>query len=265
MLFVRKGGACLLAGGQLIELPTGQLALFWAAAPHRLVLGAGAEIISVRVPLRDLLGYQLGAAFLGRVLSGKPITDLCTTSWDDELFVRWLSDLESEDAEDRRTAEIEVEARVRRIAHALGLAGEPAAVDHASLDKAERLVGWASTRYTEESLRPELERAANCPIERALALFRRVCGMSLSRYLTRLRLSHAQDLLLSTDQTVLAVALDSGFASIASFYSLFVRETGDRPRRYRHWLKPARTSPLTDAFIRTLPTMSRRRQSSVLA
>jgi AraC-like DNA-binding protein len=64
-------------------------------------------------------------------------------------------------------------------------------------------------------------------------IFRRECGMSLLQYLTRLRLSHAQLMLLSTDKTVLAVALESGFQSLARFYACFTKECGISPGEYR--------------------------------
>ena len=67
----------------------------------------------------------------------------------------------------------------------------------------------------------------------AMTLFRRECGMSIWQYLIRLRLSQAQLMLLTTDKTVLAIALESGFGSLARFYAAFTRECGISPGEFR--------------------------------
>jgi len=59
-------------------------------------------------------------------------------------------------------------------------------------------------------------------------------------YLTRLRVSHAQRLLITTDLKVLDIAMESGFASVAPFYAAFAAHTpGLRPLDYRRQHQPA--------------------------
>jgi transcriptional regulator GlxA family with amidase domain len=66
-----------------------------------------------------------------------------------------------------------------------------------------------------------------------MMLFRRECGLAIWQYLTRLRVSHAQVELLCTDKTVLSIALDAGFGSLARFYAAFQKECGLAPGEYR--------------------------------
>lgn len=66
-----------------------------------------------------------------------------------------------------------------------------------------------------------------------IPLFKRNCGMGLWEYVQRLRISHAQRLLLMSDAKILDVAYDSGFASASRFYECFNRLCGQTPKDYR--------------------------------
>ncbi|MFJ9948836.1 GlxA family transcriptional regulator [Kitasatospora sp. NPDC091207] len=72
--------------------------------------------------------------------------------------------------------------------------------------------------------------------------FRARAGVSPPRYLLRLRLDRARELLLDTDEPVERVAALSGFTSAASLRRHFSRQTGTTPRAYRARHRPA-TSP----------------------
>jgi len=64
-------------------------------------------------------------------------------------------------------------------------------------------------------------------------LFRRHCNTSLWEYLTRLRISHAQRKLVTTDLRVIDVALECGFSSLAPFYKAFKRLVGESPLDFK--------------------------------
>ena len=73
-----------------------------------------------------------------------------------------------------------------------------------------------------------------------MRVFRKQSGASIWEYLLRLRVSHAQRLLITTDLKVLDVAMESGFSSVAPFYAAFARHSaGLRPLEYRHRHRPA--------------------------
>ena len=67
-----------------------------------------------------------------------------------------------------------------------------------------------------------------------MRMFKKQCGVGVWEYLTRLRVSHAQRLLITGDAKVLDVAMESGFASVAPFYAAFAARTGGlTPLAYR--------------------------------
>lgn len=65
-----------------------------------------------------------------------------------------------------------------------------------------------------------------------LRLFKRVFGETPHKYLTRLRLERAQNLLQTGERSVTDVCFDVGFESLGSFSSLFKKHTGVAPSRF---------------------------------
>ena len=59
-----------------------------------------------------------------------------------------------------------------------------------------------------------------------LPSFRKATGSSFSKYLTEIRVRHAQKLLLSENMNVSDIALDCGFRNIANFYRQYRKVTG---------------------------------------
>lgn len=63
--------------------------------------------------------------------------------------------------------------------------------------------------------------------------FRQAVGLSPNDFVNRMRLQLAASQLLRTEQPVLDISIESGFASLSSFNKLFKREFGCSPRVYR--------------------------------
>jgi len=64
-------------------------------------------------------------------------------------------------------------------------------------------------------------------------MFRQETGMSPWQYLTRLRIAHAQDLLLSTNSSITDIGCQVGFGDAAYFSRKFRAETGLSPQAFR--------------------------------
>jgi transcriptional regulator GlxA family with amidase domain len=63
--------------------------------------------------------------------------------------------------------------------------------------------------------------------------FRQELGMTPIAYLNRFRIIQAKHLLVTTDKSVTAVALDVGFADAGYFGRVFRREVGMTPEAFR--------------------------------
>ena len=92
---------------------------------------------------------------------------------------------------------------------------------------------FVAEHYTESVRVADIAEVAGLHPNYAMNLFRRTCGMTLWQYLTRLRLSHAQRLLLTSDRGVLDIAMDAGFGSQARFYVVFKQAYGVTPAAFR--------------------------------
>ncbi|MFW5857385.1 MAG: AraC family transcriptional regulator, partial [Planctomycetota bacterium] len=79
----------------------------------------------------------------------------------------------------------------------------------------------------------ELSALAGRSHEHVARVLRKCAGLTPGELVTRLRMEYAVRELLTTDRTVLQIALDSGYESPSRFHTVFRRFTGLPPRRYR--------------------------------
>jgi AraC-like DNA-binding protein len=63
--------------------------------------------------------------------------------------------------------------------------------------------------------------------------FKQKTGQCFYDYLSFVRLSHAQEMLLKTDLPVMDIAIHCGFSSLSTFFRVFKTETGYTPSQYR--------------------------------
>src|SRR5262245_31148078 len=95
------------------------------------------------------------------------------------------------------------------------------------------LLGLVRRRLGEDvSLGSLAAAAGRSPFEVHRA-FRKVTGETTKRYTGRLRLDRAAAALLLGTQSILEIALESGFASHEVFSRAFLRRFGMTPRAYR--------------------------------
>jgi AraC family transcriptional regulator, melibiose operon regulatory protein len=232
--FVYGGGVRYFIGGRFVELGAGSLAVFWGALPHQVVeIEPKTEFMYARLPLVTLLRWSLPSAFVRRVLGGEMVVDPQSPPWDADLTRRWLVDVAAADAASLRTCELELEARLRRLAAKRQQKSAPKSGEHKARRQVEAITAFLAENYKDDISTTDIGRAVSLHPNYAMTLFRRECGMSIWQYLIRLRLSHAQLMLLTTDKTVLAIALESGFGSLARFYAAFTRECMISPGEFR--------------------------------
>jgi AraC family L-rhamnose operon regulatory protein RhaS len=64
-------------------------------------------------------------------------------------------------------------------------------------------------------------------------LFRKAAGCSYAKYVERVRVEYACQLLRETGRSVTTIAFECGFEDLSSFYRAFRRQKGQPPQRWR--------------------------------
>jgi AraC-like DNA-binding protein len=239
MNFLLRGWMTYLIGGRFRTVRTDEPTVFWAGVPHRLTdVGEGTEFVHVTVPVPWFLQLDVPPALWEALLDGAFVVgDPEDLAFDRLLFRRWTRDLAPDASASRRsTAFLEVEARLRRFAERAtsgDAPGERHATTKHTRSQVEEIVRFVGEHYCDPIDVAAVARAVGLHPNYAMTVFREACGVSMWEYVIRLRVSHAQRLLLSTDWTVDHIGYCSGFGSTNAFYRAFGRVTGCTPSAFR--------------------------------
>lgn len=97
----------------------------------------------------------------------------------------------------------------------------------------EWVTAYLSLRLAEPITVAELAARAHLSVSRFAHLFRTRFGCSPHRYLLRLRILHAQDLLMTTHLSIAEIAESSGFSDARHLTKIFRKSVGTSPSGYR--------------------------------
>ena len=151
---------------------------------------------------------------------------------DESSFRQWEADPHVKDETRERAALLEIQARLLRLAHALpqklrSRAPKP------KLSRADHLACHIARNYHMPLTADSIAKADGLHPNYAMSLFRQAFGTTMSEFIVQHRISHAQRLLVTTDELVINIALASGFQSLSRFNDAFKRACGCSPRDYR--------------------------------
>lgn len=234
--------------GSFHEVGAGCLAAFWGGLPHRLVEAkAGTQGVWMTMPLGWFLAEPACRRLVDLLLSGRLLRDV--RAEDRRLAAGWLRAADSSDPLEH--AILRREAEVRLLCLARGTAPVMPGMGRMVPDKVEDIATLLAARCTDEDLDvARIASSVRLHPHYAMQLFRQALGITIWEYLLRLRVAHAQRLLLTTDHDMLRVAFASGFGSAARFYAAFKRIAGTTPRVYRTAGEQATTTPADQAPLR---------------
>ena len=214
---------------RFVKLAPHQLAIFWAAIPHQLIeRDPACDFCILTLPLDLLLGWKLPPAFVQALLMGEFLVDADPTNAQIDFVQvpRWHADLSS----GRPAVTLkEMESRLWRWASTWN----PASVGSWTADHDSK-AGWMAhyivDNYEEPLTVEGIARAVGLHPNYAMTCFKQTFGMTILEYTLQYRVAQAQRLLVTTDSSVLDVAMRSGFGSLSAFYTAFRRYTGQTPR-----------------------------------
>lgn len=236
-----RGAVTYLIGGARVTLREGRLGAFWAAVPHQ-IIGArqNPEYFVITLPLAWFLQCRLPARLEDRLLAGSFITDPDSGRLDLDLLLcrQWERDLEGRSENPSTAVQLELHARLRRLAEVLPevptrQSRGRAILGEAGVSKAEQMGAYIARHYRETVLIHDVAREVGLHPNYAMTLFKKSFRTTLNDYLTQYRIAQAQRLLATTDEKVIHVALESGFQTSSRFYDAFRRACGCSPNRYR--------------------------------
>ena len=241
--FVLSGKVEYFFGGRFHELQPDELALFWAGMPHVLTrVEEPGEMIWAVVPLAWFLQWEIGEKLSDALLRGQLLAFGSRSGLEREKFAQWSEDFADapDNANSQKIVALEIEALLRRLAHERKINSPRRKMSTpvgAMSGQIEKLAVCVSRRYREDLTIQEIAREVNLHPNYAMQLFKERCGLSLWDYVLRLRVSHAQYLLLTTHRKMSDIARESGFASPSRFYAAFEKYCGLAPRAWREAMK----------------------------
>ena len=243
------GSLTYLLGGHRITVEAGRLAIFWAAIPHQIVAAEGkAPYYVVTLPLSEFLSAGLPTAAANRILKGELIIAAKADASDVLKFAQWEQELRENDPVCERAIRLEVQARLLRLARSMPDVRGSSRRDPA-LSRADQLACYIARNYHEPLTAETIARASDLHPNYAMNLFRRAFGTTMTTFITQHRISHAQRLLVTTDDSILDIALAAGFQSLSRFNEAFKAVCGCAPRAYRnqHMVAGAGLEPTTSS------------------
>ncbi len=225
-----------------MTLPPNHFVVFWAAQPHGPIeTTPGGWAYGIHLPLPWVLQWRLPPLLMRRLLAGEVIIDPPgdRPAADLDLMKNWARLLEDDSKELRSVVLLEAEARLRRLAVDLArrkpAAAEMRPLPHSrgTLGRFEQMATLVATHYREPLTIEDIAERVRMAPAYAMRVFRKFSGMTLHEFLMHHRVSHAQRLLATTDETIDNVGAQSGFGSPARFYACFRKLVGQSPSAYR--------------------------------
>ncbi len=233
------GNVTMLYGGRAITIPPNHLIVNWGILPHRVLNhDSRAQVVGIHVPLTWLLQWNLPQLFLSRlldleVLIDTPQTDPCS---DLELLRFWVKTVRDRGEAGRDIVLLSARSRLLQLALDHSVINAPTLPDTGqpiAPGLFEHAVEFIAAHFCEPIQIKDVAQAVGVTPRHLSRIFRQISDHSLNEYITQLRLSNAQRLLVTTDCKIIDIMYESGFRSQAWFYRIFQQQAGCSPSHYR--------------------------------
>ena len=232
-----------LINGKKISVPEGRMILFWASIPHQMVAVAGeGEMVNIYIPLQTFLSWKFSNAFMSEILNGEVLVADRLHLCDQQVTHLWESDLAKKNMPLVLQVIDEIRHRIKRMSlesfstYKLSQSSKMKGKKSLSggLNHIKVILKYIADNYDKRITVDDVARETGLHPNYAMKLFHRVMKTSIKQYINKLRLQHAQALLIDTNNAVLNIALEAGFGSISRFYEIFQREYKKTPQEFRN-------------------------------
>lgn len=99
-----------------------------------------------------------------------------------------------------------------------------------AMKRLEQAFAYIDAHYCEKLTLDEVAASVYMSANYFSVYFRKVTNISFSDYVTRLRISHARELLRDPERSVVDIAMECGFHNVSNFYRLYKKNVGKSPR-----------------------------------
>lgn len=140
----------------------------------------------------------------------------------------------------RRDQADDMPRRQRLLASILDCFDSPDAAGAGSAEEDRLAIAWKQAEQNLHRMRTLADVAALLDLsESALrAMHRKAWQTSAGEHLRELRLTRAEELLISTDKTLSEIAADVGYGHASTLTAAFRQRRGKTPGQFRHWSNP---------------------------
>lgn len=220
---------------RLIKIDQAALILFWGNVPHRIVEIGEKESRHcwITIPLGTFLRYRIPESFVHRILGGEIIYLDRDPEFDHDClrFKQWGQDLSLRNPARERCVELELEARLIRLAFDYDPRTRHRYMTHPG--QMDKVFGFIAKNYQRATTVDDIADAVGLHPKYLITQFRKYSGIGPMTYINQLRVAHAKRLLLTSNDEILSIADESGFGSVSSFYAVFKKISGASPAAYR--------------------------------
>lgn len=223
-------------GGQEYLLKPGNVLIFWAGYPHQVIkVSSECEGLWAYMPTSWVLQWAEIGAFVGRLIGGEIIVlprrgDALRR--ERETLRDWMEWSAARHPATDRIKMLSMETWLRLIAHRAATSEAHDKTPRAAPQQ-EKMLTFICRHFHEPITVRRIAAEVKLHPKYAMTLFKQAYGLSLWEYVTRLRVSYAQQLLLQSGATVEEIAGQCGFSSRVRFHAAFLRVCGVTPGECR--------------------------------
>lgn len=240
--YVFSGSVDYQMQGHAVHLDAGDLCLFWGGLPHQMVdTSDNPFFVAIHLPLLHFFRLRLPTDIQQRLMRGATLLPGEPDRGDDQSFARWSDYLRSGDRLRVEHAITELLLRIERIQFdryrlldaATNDTAPSEAPDRQSFHNIGKICSYITDNFRQDIDSCAIASSVDIHPKYAMSVFKKSTGMTLNEYVSLLRLSYAQALLLRDESNVLEIAMDSGFGSLSAFNTSFRKLAGMSPSDYR--------------------------------